>query len=150
MNASPGFVYRRLGLVASCPLMFGLCGGALADCLDRRVMLIRRQLVSVVVTLSLAVAFQPEPSLFVVFVFAVTRGVPLSSDRPARHALMPCLAPRPLLMNAVALQSAANNMSPDNPFPLVVLAAVCIVIILIVAAQVPALRAIGMESNRQF
>ncbi len=105
-----------VGLLHACRflplLIFGLWGGVLADRLDRRVMLIRTQLVSMVVTLGLAaVAFQPEPSLFLVFVFAITRGALLSFDRPARHALMPDLVPRPLLMNAVALQSAAHNIS---------------------------------------
>jgi MFS family permease len=105
-----------VGLLHACRflplLVFGLWGGVLADRFDRRVMLIRTQIVSLVVTIGLViVAFQPEPSLLLIFVFAIARGALLSFDRPARHALMPELVSRPLLMNAVALQSAAHNLS---------------------------------------
>jgi MFS transporter, DHA1 family, staphyloferrin A biosynthesis exporter len=105
-----------VGLLHACRflplLVFGLWGGVLADRFDRRVMLIRTQIASLIVTIGLAiVAFQPQPDLVLVFIFAISRGALLSFDRPARHALMPELVPRPLLMNAVALQSAAHNIS---------------------------------------
>lgn len=105
-----------VGLLHGCRflplLVFGLWGGMLADRFDRKALLIRTQAASLAVTLGLAVvAFQESPNIVLVFVFAIARGALLSFDRPSRHALMPSLVPKPLLMNAVALQSASHNIS---------------------------------------
>lgn len=93
-------------------LVFGLWGGVLADRFDRRALLLRTQFASALVTVGLAVvSFQESPAVWLVFVLAIARGSLLSFDRPSRHALMPLLVPKPLIMNAVALQSAAHNLS---------------------------------------
>ncbi|MFN0073098.1 MAG: MFS transporter [Chloroflexota bacterium] len=105
-----------VGLLHGCRflplLVFGLWGGVLADRFDRKTLLIRTQMASLLVTLGLAtVAFQESPNVVLVFIFAIARGSLLSFDRPSRHALMPALVPKPLLMNAVALSSASHNIS---------------------------------------
>ncbi len=90
-------------------LIFGLYGGALADRMDRRMLLIVTQsaaLVTYAVLSALIIADRIAliPAFALIFVAASVESV----DAPARQALIPHLVPREHLPNAVALFIAAQ------------------------------------------
>jgi len=99
------------GLFQALPLLgFGMFGGALADALDRRMLIIASQAVRLVVVAALALVTQ----FGVVEVWHVYASTLVFTafglfDRPARTAIIPNVVPRPLLFNAVALQTAGNQ-----------------------------------------
>ncbi len=80
-----------IGLVELAPLLvFGLYGGALADHVDRRRLLIGTGLAQAVFTGVLAVnAFLAQPSIVVIFVVAALLSAASSMQRPSREALLP-------------------------------------------------------------
>lgn len=93
-------------------LLFGLFGGALADRMDRRRLLIVTQSAALVVfgTLSVLVILDRIalwPAFGLIFLAASVESV----DAPARQALLPHLVPREHLPNAVALFIAAQVSS---------------------------------------
>src|SRR3954449_2882572 len=67
------FAVGAIGLVELAPLLvFGLYGGALADHVDRRKLLVSTGLAQAVFTVVLAVnAFRHHPSIWLIFVMAV-------------------------------------------------------------------------------
>ena len=85
------FMVGAIGLVELVPLVvFGLYGGALADHVDRRRLLIWTGVAQAGFTAILAVnAFLAEPSLWVIFVVAALLASSSSMQRPSREALMP-------------------------------------------------------------
>lgn len=85
------FAVGAIGLVELVPIVvFGLYGGALADHVDRRRLLIATGAAQVVLTAALAVnAFRPEPSLAVIFTVAALLACASSLQRPSREALLP-------------------------------------------------------------
>jgi MFS family permease len=90
-------------------LIFGLYGGALADRMDRRMLLIVTQsaaLVTYAVLSGLIIADRIAllPAFVLIFIAASVESV----DAPARQALLPHLVPREHLPNAVALFIAAQ------------------------------------------
>lgn len=80
-----------IGAVELVPLMvFGLYGGALADHVDRRRLLVLTGVAQVVLTAGLAAnAFLAEPQIWVIFVLAGLLAAAGSLQRPSREALMP-------------------------------------------------------------
>ncbi len=85
------FAVGAIGLVELVPLVvFGLYGGALADHVDRRRLLIGTGATMVLVTAVLAVnAFRDNPSLPLIFVAAAVLSSAGAMQRPSREALMP-------------------------------------------------------------
>ena len=85
------FAVGAVGLVELVPLVvFGLYGGALADHVDRRRLLIWTGVAQAVFTAVLAVnAFRERPSLGVIFVVAGLLTSSSALQRPSREALMP-------------------------------------------------------------
>jgi MFS family permease len=85
------FAVGAVGLVELVPLIvFGLYGGALADHVDRRKLLIWTGVAQAAFTAILAVnAFREEPSLWVIFVVAGLLTSSSALQRPSREALMP-------------------------------------------------------------
>ena len=85
------FAVGAIGLVELVPLVvFGLYGGALADHVDRRRLLILTGVAQAVFTGVLAVnAFRDDPSVPLIFVFAGLLAASSSMQRPSREALMP-------------------------------------------------------------
>jgi MFS family permease len=85
------FAVGAIGLVELVPLVvFGLYGGALADHVDRRRLLIWTGVGQGVVTAVLAAnAFRDEPSIWVIFVVAGLLTATGALQRPSREALMP-------------------------------------------------------------
>lgn len=80
-----------IGAVELVPLLvFGLYGGALADHVDRRRLLVLTGVAQVVLTAGLAAnAFLAEPRVWVIFVLAGLLAAAGALQRPSREALMP-------------------------------------------------------------
>jgi predicted MFS family arabinose efflux permease len=95
------------------PLLFlATVGGALADILDRRRLLVAMQLVQLVLSLllaGLAAADNPSRAAIVACVLAI--GVANALSAPTLSAVLPTLVPRPDLAGAVSLQSVQMNAS---------------------------------------
>src|SRR4051794_28150307 len=85
------FAVGAIGLVELVPLVvFGLYGGALADHVDRRRLLVLTGVAQAVLTGVLAVnAFRAHPDVWVIFVVAAALMSTGSLQRPSREALMP-------------------------------------------------------------
>jgi MFS family permease len=85
------FAVGAIGLVELVPLVvFGLYGGALADHVDRRRLLIWTGVGQGVLTCVLAGnAFRDDPSIWVIFVIAGLLTATSALQRPSREALMP-------------------------------------------------------------
>src|SRR6476469_352442 len=85
------FAVGAIGLVELVPLVVvGLYGGALADHVDRRRLLIWTGVGQGVLTAALAVnAFRDHPSIWVIFVVAGLLTATGALQRPSREALMP-------------------------------------------------------------
>jgi MFS family permease len=85
------FAVGAVALVELVPLIvFGLYGGALADHVDRRRLLIGSGIAQAVFTAVLAVnAFRDDPSLVVIFAVAGLLTSSSALQRPSREALMP-------------------------------------------------------------
>ena len=100
-------VSRGVGMLA-----FSLYGGALADRMDRRVMLMVTQASAMTVygVLTVLVAFDAA-NLWVAFALISISASIESMDAPARQALLPELVPREHIANAVALFTAASISS---------------------------------------
>ncbi|MGZ5398458.1 MAG: MFS transporter [Nocardioides sp.] len=85
------FAVGAIGLVELVPLIFfGLYGGALADHVDRRKLLIWCGVAQVVLTGVLGLnAFSEDPSVALIFVVSAFLAAASSMQRPSREALMP-------------------------------------------------------------
>lgn len=101
------FAVGAIGLVELLPLVvFGLYGGALADHVDRRRLMIGTGVAMVVLTAVLAVnAFRDDPSLVLIFVVAALLASASSMQRPSREALMPRTVTHDQIPAAQALTS---------------------------------------------
>ena len=102
------FVVGAVGLVELVPLIvFGLYGGALADHMDRRTLLVWTGIAQVVFTGVLVVnAFLAEPQVWLIFVVAGFLSAAQSLQRPSREALIPRTVAHDQLPAAVALSTA--------------------------------------------
>ncbi|WP_205028057.1 MFS transporter [Oleisolibacter albus] len=92
--------------------LFALPGGALADIVDRRRLLVLAQIWSLLCAGALALltlAGLTGPLVLLAFTFAMATGAALSA--PAFQAIVPELVPRPLLPQAVALNSLGINIA---------------------------------------
>jgi MFS family permease len=102
-NAAVGLV----GLVELLPLLAGgLYGGALADHVDRRRLLVTTGLAQVVVVALLGVnALRAEPGVWPIFVLAFFHATASSLQRPSREALLPRTVKHDQLIAANALSA---------------------------------------------
>jgi MFS family permease len=102
-------------------LCVGLGGGALADRLDRRKLLLAMQAVVIVATLgtALAMSFGASPAALVAFfVLAFVAASAQSVDMPTRQAMVHDVVPRHHLANAVALDSVAMMLALPVSLPI--------------------------------
>lgn len=101
------FAVGAVGLVELVPLVvFGLYGGALADHVDRRAMLVLTGVAQIGLTAVLLVnATLGRPQVWLIYVVAALLSVAQSLQRPSREALIPRVVPHHLLSSAVALSS---------------------------------------------
>jgi MFS family permease len=104
------WVLGVLGVVRGlATLLFGLYGGALADRLDRRMLLLATQSMAFAVTIALGVlAISDAVALWPVFLLVFVGSATSSIDAPVRQALIPELVPHQHIPNAVALTTAAQ------------------------------------------
>lgn len=101
------FMVGAIGLAELLPLVFfGLYGGALADHVDRRRLLVGAGLAQAVFTSVLAInAFADEPNLPLIFVVAALLTSSSALQRPSREALMPRTVRHEQIMAANTLTS---------------------------------------------
>ncbi len=91
-------------------LVFTLVGGAVADRVDRRRLVVVTQAAGFVLALLLGgLAVAGWTPLWLVLAVAAGRGVANSFNIPARQSLLPALVPRETLAAAIALNSATFN-----------------------------------------
>jgi MFS family permease len=95
-----------LGLAALVPLLIvPIYGGAVADAVDRRRMLLLSDVALMLVTGGLLVnALLPEPSVWFLFVSEALGTAAYGFQRPARNALTPRLVPGDQLLAAIAVE----------------------------------------------
>jgi predicted MFS family arabinose efflux permease len=101
------------GLFQAIPLLgFGMFGGALADALDRRLLINISQSIRFGVVLVLGLLTQLG-TVEVWHVYASTLVFTAFGlfDRPARASIIPNVVPRALLFNAIGLQTTGNQMA---------------------------------------
>src|SRR5207253_9842001 len=93
-------------------LLFGMAGGAVADRVDRRWLLIGAQGLALLVCLGTSVLL--ALGLFSFGLAAIATfllGVQWAVDWPTRRALIPDLVGRELTVNAVALEAVSQNVT---------------------------------------
>ncbi len=96
-----------LGVVELVPLVaFGLWGGALADHVDRRLMLVWTGVAQAVLTALLMInAWLPEPRAWVIYAVGAVLSAASALQRPSREALIPRTVRHDELPAAVSLSS---------------------------------------------
>ena len=96
-----------LGVVEFLPMfLLAFVGGALADAVDRRRLIIITEIVTTICVGVLAVnALLPHPKVWVLFVIAAAFAAMAGLQRPAREALLPKLLPAEYMPAAAALGS---------------------------------------------
>lgn len=106
------FAVGAIGLVELVPLIvFGLYGGALADHVDRRKLLVWTGVGQAVITAVLGWnAFREDPSIPLIFVLAGLLAATSSMQRPSREALMPRTVPHDKIMAGQALTSLGMQL----------------------------------------
>lgn len=112
LTGSPVF----LGLVNLCRmapiLAFTLVGGVVADRVERRKLLFTTQVIAMVLALGLAwLVVSGLVQVWMVMLVAAARGLTMSFNQPARQSLVSELVPARDLQNAIALNSAALNLT---------------------------------------
>ena len=105
-----------VGALAACQLgplvALSAWAGAVADRSDKRRLLLMTQGLEMAQSLTLAVlAFQPQPSLFLLYALAILGGVLLAFDNPLRRSFVPEMVSKDDLPNAVVLYSTIVALS---------------------------------------
>lgn len=105
-----------LGLVNLCrglPIfVLTLVGGAVADRMDRRrLMMFTQGSAMALATLLAVLALAGNPPIWAILLVATARGSVIAFNLPARHSLISELVPRSDLPNALALHSVTNNLT---------------------------------------
>lgn len=101
------FAVGALGIVELVPLLvFGLYGGAIADHLDRRKVLVWTAVAQVVLTAALAAnAFAPDPQVWLIYVLGGLLAAAGAMQRPSKEALEPRTVRHDQIVSANALSS---------------------------------------------
>jgi predicted MFS family arabinose efflux permease len=102
-----------IGLAQLGPLfLLSMVGGALADVVDRKKLLIGCQVEQLVFSLALAwVASRSHPSTVLIFLCVLAIGIGNALNAPVLSAVLPVLVPRQDMPGAVSLQSVQLNLS---------------------------------------
>ena len=106
----------RVGLLAACQygpmLLFSAWGGAIADRVDKRRMLLVTQSLEMAQSTGLAIlAFTPHPPVVGLYALALAGGTFLAFDNPLRRSFVSEMVPAGDLPNAVVLYSTIVNGS---------------------------------------
>ncbi|MBI4312793.1 MAG: MFS transporter [Chloroflexi bacterium] len=110
---SSAFLTGAISGVRALPFLFvGPIAGVIADRVDRKLLLIVNHALLGLLGLifALLIAFDLI-QVWHIFVFGFLSGVLWSMNNPVRQTLVPALVPRQALMNAIALNSAAFNLT---------------------------------------
>jgi len=101
-----------LALVQLVPILFfSLGGGAIADAVDRRTLLIVTQILLAAGSLALtALALQPHPPVWAFYTVAFAAAGVSAIDGPARSAALPRLVPRERLPAAIAVNWLSGSL----------------------------------------
>ena len=90
--------------------LFGLLAGVVADRYNKRMVLMVSQIVTMLMHLILAVLILTGKfAVWHVFVTAFISGGSMAFNQPARQSMIPRLVPSDLILNAIALNTAAMN-----------------------------------------
>ncbi|MBC7643683.1 MAG: MFS transporter [Thermoleophilia bacterium] len=104
------FAVGMLGLVQVVPiLVFALVGGAIADAVDRRKLLVFIQLTMLFTTGTLAVLALGSPPVWALYVIAAVHAALYSIDGPTRSAVIPMLVDDETLRSAVQLREVLTQ-----------------------------------------
>ena len=108
--------YADVGMVsfaAGVPMFFlSLYGGAIADRVDKRNLLIATQVLMSAILLCIAILILLDMiAVWHLAMAAVGNGVMMAFNLPARNAIVPQLVTRDQVMNAVALNSSSQNLN---------------------------------------
>lgn len=111
--SNSAFLLGLNGFLAQIPsLVFALPGGAIADRLNRRKLMLITQTSMMLLALLLAILTSiREITIREILAISFLTGVASALNYPAYQALIPDLVPREDLMNGIALNSAQFNMS---------------------------------------
>lgn len=91
-------------------LIFGLLAGVIADRYNKQRVLMLSQTVTLIMHLVLAVLILTKNiAVWHVFVTAFISGASMAFNQPARQSMIPCLVPVEMMLNAIALNTAAMN-----------------------------------------
>lgn len=104
-------VVSGLGIVRFLPILaFSLVAGAVADVLNRRLILFITQTTLMLVAVGLGVlTLEGHIQIWHIYLLTAIQAAASTFDTPARQALTPNLVPRELYSNAFSLQSIASN-----------------------------------------
>ena len=113
MITNSPFLLGLNGFLSQAPiLIFALPGGAIADRLNRRKLMLSTQTAMMLLALVLAVLTSfGHIKIAVILMISFLTGVATALNYPAYQALIPDLIAREDLLNAIALNSAQFNMS---------------------------------------
>ena len=102
-----------IGLAQLGPLfVLSMIGGALADVVDRKKLLIGCQVEQLLFSLALAwVASRAHPSTLLIFLCVLAIGIGNALNAPVLSAVLPVLVPKQDMPGAVSLQSVQLNLS---------------------------------------
>jgi MFS family permease len=102
-----------LGLAALVPLLtVPLYGGAVADAVDRRRLLLLSDVALMLTTAGLLVnALLPEPQVWALFLGEILGTTAYCFQRPARNALTPRLVPGDMLLAAIAVEDVIFTLA---------------------------------------
>ena len=102
-----------LGVVRVVPLiLFSLVGGALADVVDRRKILVVSQVTNMLMGAAIAgLAITGAIQVWHIYAISLGSAVMMSFGQPARVSLIPALVPRVHLMNALTLHTTTMHAS---------------------------------------
>ena len=105
-----------VGVLTACQfapvLLLGAWAGLIADRSDKRRLLMTTQALAMVQSFALAaLAFQPDPSVGLLFLLAFLGGIVTAFDNPARRAFVVEMVPEAQVQNAVSLNSALMTSS---------------------------------------
>ncbi|HEV2374769.1 MAG TPA: MFS transporter [Streptosporangiaceae bacterium] len=100
-----------LGMAAAVPMVTGmLAGGAIADAMDRRMIIVATQAATGLVVAGLALnAASGHPQLWLLFLLAAASGAAAGLGAPARWAAVPALVPADQLPAAAALNATVSK-----------------------------------------
>lgn len=112
MTGSPLFVGMANGLRSLPLLVLGPLGGVAADRVERKKLMMSTQICLIITSVIFALLLATgHANIWLLFLFTFTTGIAWAFNMPVRQSVVSNVVPREDLMNAVALNSAGNNVT---------------------------------------